>query len=160
MTGPLLFRIGLASAAVLALISVTSLPAARAGVVSLPVPRVTVYPGDLMTPGLLRMRRFRERAVTSMPVARRTEDIVGRVAKRTLLRGKLIALHALREPHVVEKGQLVRVIFTAAGLSITARATSLRSGGIGDVVPARNVDSGKIVSGIVSPDGTLRVTTP
>ena len=156
----LLLGIGLGILTTLAIPAADGMPLARAGVVSLPVPRVTIYPGDLLTPRLLRERRFRKRSVRSLPVARRAEEIVGKVAKRTLLRGKLIALHSLREPHVVQKGQQVRVVYAAGAIAITTLATSLRSGGVGEVVQARNVDSGKIISGVVAADGTLRLRKP
>ena len=129
----------------------------QAGVVSLPVPRVTIYPGDLLTPDVLRLRRFKERATRGLPVVRLPDEVVGKVAKRTLLRGKLIALHALREPHVVQKGQQVRVVYVSGALTISTLATSLRSGSLGQLIQARNIDSGKIISGVVMENGTLRL---
>ncbi len=153
-------KYGPVAVAALAWLVLALLAPAGAGVVSLPVPRVTIYPGDPVTPDLLRQRRFRQSAVRTLPVARLPQDVAGKVAKRTLLRGKLIPLHALREPHVVSKGQQVRVIYASGGLVITALATTLRSGAVGEVVPARNVDSGKLISGTVTLDGSLRLRRP
>lgn len=132
-----------------------SVAPASAGVIRLPVPSVTLYPGDLLSEEVLSSKRFRSSAATRAPVARDAEQIIGKVARRTLLRGKPIALHALREPYLVKKGNPVRVIYSAGGLVITTYAMSLKSGSLGELIQARNVDSGKIITGIIGNDGSL-----
>jgi len=126
-----------------------------AGVVRLPVPNVTLYPGDMLSADMLSSRRFRSSAAARTPVARNADEIVGKVARRTLLRGKPIALHALREPYLVKKGNPVRVVYSVGGLVITTYATSLKSGSLGEVIQARNIDSGKIIVGVIAQDGSL-----
>jgi flagella basal body P-ring formation protein FlgA len=42
---------------------------------------------------------------------------------------------------------------------ITAQGVALQNGGLGEIVRARNLDSGIIISGTVMQDGTLRVIT-
>ena len=132
----------------------------NAGVVSLPVPIVTLYPGDALTEDVVAERRFKSRKSRRIPVALTVDEVIGKVAKRTLLKGKPIALHALRQRHVVKKGQTVRVVYLVGGISITALAMSLRSGGTGDLIQARNVDSGKIITGMIAQDGSLILRVP
>ncbi|MGI9465405.1 MAG: flagellar basal body P-ring formation chaperone FlgA, partial [Aestuariivirgaceae bacterium] len=98
--------------------------------------------------------------VKRKPVARTPEQVVGKVARRTLLRGKPISLNALRDPYLVVKGHPVRVVYATAGITIVTYATSLKSGGEGEMIRVRNVDSGKIISGIVQTDGSLLVRRP
>ena len=132
-----------------------SVTPASAGVVRLPVPNVTLYPGDLLSEDVLSSKRFRSSAAARTPVARDADQIVGKVARRTLLRGKPIALHALRDPYLVKKGNPVKVIYSAGGLIITTYAMSLKSGSLGELIQARNLDSGKIITGVIGDDGSL-----
>ena len=129
----------------------------RAEKVRLPVPNVTLYPGDVLSDETLTSRRFRASVVTRLRVAQRPEDVVGKVARRTLLRGKPIAIRALREPYLVKKGSPVRVVDATGGLTITAYAMPLKSGALGEVIRARNIDSGKIITGIIGSDGSLHL---
>lgn len=132
----------------------------NAGVVRLPVPNVTLYPGDLLSEDVLSSRRFKSSAAARAPVALEASQVIGKVARRTLLRGKPIALHALREPYLVKKGNPVKVVYVAGGLVITTYATSLKSGALGDLIQARNSDSGKIITGVVGGDGSLLMRQP
>jgi flagella basal body P-ring formation protein FlgA len=49
------------------------------------------------------------------------------------------------------------LIYRTDGLTITSSAMALQNGSIGDLVSARNLDSGLVVRGTVQPDGTVRV---
>ena len=49
------------------------------------------------------------------------------------------------------------MVFVAGALTISATAVTLQPGAAGDQVKVRNVDSGKILSGTVMADGTIRV---
>lgn len=121
------------------------------------IPNRVIYPGETVVLGALR-------PVTLVPgkkkpdaVATRAEELDGRIAKRTLLPGHYIPVNAIRQPWVVEQGAPVQVIFAAGPLMISAAAVTLESGSTGDLVKVRNIDSGKIFSGTVMADGTIRV---
>lgn len=121
------------------------------------IPNRVIYPGETLVLGALKK-------VTLVPgknkpdaVATRAEELEGRIAKRTLLPGHYIPVNAIRQPWVVEQGAPVQVIFAAGSLMISAAAVTLEPGSTGDLVKVRNIDSGKIFSGTVMADGTIRV---
>src|SRR5690606_4611741 len=58
--------------------------------VPLPVPRVTLYPGDAIQPDHLAERIFNSRISASGAVYRGRDDLIGKVARRTLLPGEPI----------------------------------------------------------------------
>jgi flagella basal body P-ring formation protein FlgA len=82
---------------------------------------------------------------------------IGKVARRTLLPNQPIALNAIRDPFVIAQGKQAFLVFKADGLTITSSAVALQNGGVGDIVTARNADSGIVVRGAVQADGTIRV---
>ncbi len=125
--------------------------------IPLPVPKVTLYPGDFIRADHLVERTFNVRLTKDSPVHRKQDALIGKVVRRTLLPGKPIPINAVREPHLVIQGYTVQIVFQDGPLVITGYAVALQSGGSGDVVRVRNVDSGVIVSGAVQPDGAVRI---
>lgn len=122
------------------------------------IPSRVIYPGETIELAALKQ-------VTLMPgkhkpdaVATRAEELNGKIAKRTLLPGRYIPATAIREAWLVEQGAAVQVFFIAGGLTISATAVTLQPGAAGDLVKVRNIDSGKILSGTVMADGSIRVS--
>ena len=132
--------------------------AARAGGGGvLPVPAVTVYPEEIIRPAMLDKRRFPARFLARRGYVRDASRIIGKMARRTLVRGRAIPLNAVREPYAVRSGKAVRVIYENGGLVISALATALSSVSAGEAVAVRNVDTGRTIHGVAQADGTVRV---
>lgn len=125
--------------------------------VMLAVPNVTLYPGDVIGDAQIVERAFAAGTTGKLPVADQRSVVVGKVARRTLLPGKPIPLHGLKDPDAVTRGTTVIAMFRVGGLTITSAVTPLRSGQVGDTIEARNTDSGQIIRGVIQADGTLRV---
>ena len=125
---------------------------------SIPVPLVTIYPGDVIRDSMLTERDlppdFAGRAITILDPDR----IVGKTARRTLLPGLPISTNAVGEPKIVTTGAMVRVVFIEGDLTISTYASALQSGSVGDVIPVRNLESGLTISGTIESDGSVRVS--
>ena len=121
------------------------------------IPNRVIYPGETIEMAALKEVTLRPGKVIPPAVVFRVPEIEGKVAKRTLLPGRYIPATALREAWLVEQGSPVQVVFVSGPLTISATAVTLQSGAAGDFVRVRNVDSGKIFSGTVMADGSIRV---
>ncbi|MEQ1954277.1 flagellar basal body P-ring formation chaperone FlgA [Mesorhizobium sp. CN2-181] len=121
------------------------------------VPNRVIYPGETLAAEALKEVILAEGKVPPANVVIVLAGLEGKVAKRTLLPGRYVQANALREAYLVEKGVPVEMVFVAGSLSISATAVTLEPGAVGDVVKVRNIDSGKVVSGIVMADGTVRI---
>jgi flagella basal body P-ring formation protein FlgA len=128
--------------------------------IELPVPSVTIYPGDVIGRNLLEDRSFQLRDGEAMAVFRERGNLEGKVARRTLIAGKPIPLNAVREADVIAQGKPVAIVFQAGGLTITGQGIPLQAGKVGDLLSVRNVDSGTVIKGIVQADGSIRVSAP
>ena len=124
---------------------------------TLPVPQVTIYPGDPIEPELLVDRTFSAGLIGNMAVIDDRGRLAGKVAKRTLLPGYPIPVNSVEEPNVIAAGIPVRVVFQDGGLTITVLASAMQAGGVGDVISVRNLESGLTLHGVVQADGTVRV---
>lgn len=152
-----LFARAIAWGAWFAFAAIAALPAQAANTV-LPVPSVTIYPGDIIQDSYLVDRDF-----SSSPQMPRVgfvdsrKMLIGKLARRTLLAGMPIPLNGVTEPNAVSNGARVRVVFNQDGLDIETYATALQSGSVGELISVRNLESGVTISGIVQSDGSVRV---
>lgn len=140
-------------AACLGLVAVGPAQAAPEAVM-LPVPAVTLYPGDVITDAHLVDRAFRVAARVSID---NRLAVVGKVTRRTLLPGQPIPLNAVDDPKVVRRGVPTHVVFRESDLVITGIVEPMASASVNEMVKARNPDTGLIVIGVVQADGTIRV---
>lgn len=145
--------------ALLAMLLLAGQPS-RAAELELPVPRVTLYPGDVIADEQLVGRAFIAHTVARGSIVAQREALIGKVARRTLLPGQPVPVGGVRDPYVVNQGKTAVVVFEADGLTIATSALALQNGGIGDLVSLRNLDSGNVIKGTVAPDGTVRVAGP
>jgi flagella basal body P-ring formation protein FlgA len=128
---------------------------AFAEVRGLPVPTQVIYPGDRITEALL-TDSTEASSGGMVNVLWDHADLVGKVARRTLLPGRPIPSIAVEEPRAVSTGTQVQLIYSQDGISIVTSGQALQNGFIGQSVQVRNLDSGIVISGTVVSDGSVR----
>lgn len=131
--------------------------AVRAGTIDLPVPRQTIPAGTEISHQDLVERKFPSRTAQQFAVSVHRSELVGMVARRTLLPGQPIPARSVEKPVLVRRGEPARLEFREQGLVIIMQVEALQNGGAGSFVRVRNIDSGLVVSGRVQEDGTIRV---
>lgn len=147
-----------ASGALAIAMTALAVSSAVAQVQHLPVPKVVIYPGELITGEMIADRAFKAAWTARVPVHRSRGDLSGKVAKRTLIAGQPVPINATRVPDAVTQGKTYRIEFRESGLVISGTAVAMTSGAVGDLVTLRNPDSGVVVSGIVGSDGIVRMS--
>jgi flagella basal body P-ring formation protein FlgA len=123
-----------------------------------PVPTQVIYPGDIIREGMLTDVPVDDMAGRGGPFADTHAALVGKLAKRTLLPGRLIAMIAVENPRAVSNGAQIKLIYRDGPLIIVTFAMALDNGAVGDTIRVRNADSGTIISGVILPDGTVSVS--
>jgi flagellar basal body P-ring formation protein FlgA len=116
---------------------------------------VPVYPGDTIAAGMVELVPVSQPQRLGDSITDK-ESLIGKMARRTLLPGQPIPRSAIREPFAIQQGKTVPLIFQSGNITITGIVLALESGSAGDVINARNPDSGTVIRGTVQADGTLR----
>ena len=124
----------------------------------LPIPLVTIYPGDLIRESMIGEKSFSGRAAFDGSLIDSKGALLGKVARRTLLPERPIAVIAVDAPKLVLLNAQVKIVFDEGGLVITAYGSALQAGAVGDLIRVRNQDSGIVISGKVQPDGSILVS--
>jgi len=131
--------------------------AAQAAGIDLPVPRQTIATGTEISHQDLVERKFPTRTAQQFAVSTNRSQLVGMVARRTLLPGQPVPVSSVEKPVLVRRGEPARLVFREQGLTIIMQVEALQNGGAGSFVRVRNIDSGLVVTGRVQEDGTIRV---
>lgn len=85
------------------------------------------------------------------------ESVVGKPALRPIARNELINASMVREPLSVREGGRVTLLYQGPGVQFTAVGVALVNGRVGKFIPVRNLQSGKIVYGVVKEEEVVLV---
>lgn len=130
---------------------------AMAAVRDLPVPTVTILPGQLIVPDQLTARAFQTSPRSLAGIATEAEQIVGREARRRLTAGRPVPLGSLGTPLAIRRGAPATAVYQEDGFSISTAAIALEDGAVGDVIDARATETGTVIKVEVQADGQLAV---
>lgn len=151
----LLARAALGAAALLATAAGPALADMSGGL--LPVPTETIARGERITADRLTERHFYFDPDRPLSVLTDPREAIGREARRTLAAGKPIPLDGVRSVAAVRRGRPTEARYRTGGLTISTTVLPQSDAATGEFIRARNIDSGRIVTGIVAEDGAIEV---
>lgn len=82
---------------------------------------------------------------------------VGMEARVAIYAGRPVRAQDLGPPALIERHQLVPLIFLSGGLAISTEGRALARGAAGEVIRVMNLSSRNTVNGRVGPDGAIYV---
>lgn len=85
------------------------------------------------------------------------DDIIGKETTRGLRAGEPFSLKKLRAPILVKRNQKVRMLYEKNGLYLVTEGRVLADAGAGERVKVMNEDAKKVVTGVVTQEGDVRV---
>lgn len=147
-------RIALAAVLPLFLSASTAVLAGEFGKAVVPV--TIIYPGQEIETGQVQAIDVTNPNLIE-GYARTVKEVTGMITTKTLLPGRTIMVSALRQPYTVKRGDKIILLYDNGGLRITASGTPLADAITGDLIKARNTDTGVIISGTVMADGSILV---
>lgn len=98
-----------------------------------------------------------EITVTSRNNFHNFEKAAGLIAKRSIPAGKIITTNVVRAPRLVQRGQEVILLATTPQLEVRMKGKALSDGSKGDIIQVRNLKSKRIVEGVVTHLGIVKV---
>jgi flagellar basal body P-ring formation protein FlgA len=84
-------------------------------------------------------------------------DPAGMAARRPLRAGEVLRATDLMKPDVVQRNEMVTLVYEVPGLMLTVRGKALDSGAQGDTISVLNVQSKRTVQGVVSGPGQVTI---
>ena len=119
---------------------------------SRPIPK-----GSKITAGMVTKE---EREVTRLHAGyfKKTDNVVGAIARFTLSGNRVIKPGNVLPPTLVTRGEKVVIHANAKGISIRASGVALSDGALGEVVRVKNSQTKRIIEGRVSAAGQITVS--
>jgi flagella basal body P-ring formation protein FlgA len=121
------------------------------------VPRAVIYPGDKLTDANLIERELLVTPDNPAVFGEKEQDLLGKVARRTLLPGELIPEPAIRTEDLVKQGRTYKMEYRSKFVAIVGVGVPLQSGSAGEIINVRNPETGLIIKARVEPDQSLSV---
>lgn len=121
------------------------------------VPNNVIYPGDMITADALVQRQVRVSSGNMAVFGENPKDLIGKMARRTLLRNEYVPRSAVREQDAVLQGKPYKVIYNSESLSIVGEGIAQKAGAVGDIIAVRNPATGVMFKARVQADQTLAV---
>lgn len=113
--------------------------------------------GEIVREEDLAVERVPKRQVGAVrPVS--PADFVGLAARRTLRQGQPLATADFTAPLLVNRGEIVTIVYESPGLVLTARGQALEQGAKGDTITVLNQLSKRTLVGQVTAPGRVTIT--
>lgn len=128
--------------------------------INVPVLSRAISRGDVVRQSDLRMQSVLYARTTGTPTLIHTDDIAGQAARRSLRAGLALSPDDLTAPLMVERQQLVTLIYRHGSLALSVRARSMDDGSQGQSIDVTNLQSNRIVRGVVAGHGLVHVLGP
>ncbi len=125
--------------------------------VPLPVPAVSIDPGQIIRTDHLTSIRVRDRSLNGKYLTS-ADQLIGRQARRRLIAGRPVASRDIRDPSMIEEGEAVTIVYRHGGLMLRTFGEALESGSRGDPIRVRNIESENVIRGIVEAPGVVLVS--
>lgn len=84
---------------------------------------------------------------------------IGLEVRQAMRPGQVMRASDLMKPQLVKRGEPVMLLYEVPGIVLTARGKAEDNGAIGDVVNVTNIQSKRIIQGIVTGPGQVKVTS-
>lgn len=85
------------------------------------------------------------------------DEAIGLEARVVLYAGRPIRIEDVGPAAIIERNEIVELIYIKSGLHLATEARALGRAGIGDSLRVMNLASRSTVTGIVAPDGSVQV---
>jgi flagella basal body P-ring formation protein FlgA len=86
-----------------------------------------------------------------------TAFAIGQETRVAIYAGKAILPEQIGAGAIIERNQIVPLSYDAGGLSILTEGRALARGAVGEIIEVMNLTSRARVTGLIGPDGVLRV---
>jgi flagella basal body P-ring formation protein FlgA len=114
--------------------------------------------GEVLSAADVTIQR-RPKTEAAADAIREGDAVAGLSARHALRAGTILRRTELMKPELVARNETVTLVYEIPGMTLTVRGTAQEAGAEGDVVNALNVQSKRVVQGVVTAPGRVVVTT-
>ena len=118
---------------------------------------VVVATRTLRANSILSVQDVELAALNSAGAVGALDEAIGMEARVTLYAGRPIRRSDLGQPSIIDRNQIVPLVFETGTLRIATEGRALGRGGVGATIRIMNLSSRTTVFGVIRPDGSVVV---
>ncbi|MEW6096166.1 MAG: flagellar basal body P-ring formation chaperone FlgA [bacterium] len=107
----------------------------------------------LLTPLDLKIQEREVTYISPVPL----EEVIGKRLKTSVKEGRILTYDLIETPPLINQGDIVTIKKESEFLIVGAKGMAKENGRAGDIIQVKNIDSNKIISGIVEDNKTVVV---
>jgi flagella basal body P-ring formation protein FlgA len=115
--------------------------------------------GEIVTAAELTVTRIPARQ-SFAGLATAQADLIGLAARRALRAGVPLSASDFAAPNLVNRGEIVTIVYRRGGLLLTTRGKALENGAKNAAIPVVNLSSNRVLTAIVTDRGAVAVAAP
>lgn len=123
-----------------------------------PVLNETISSGTIIKDNYLALESVRTDQIKSNTLIDK-KQIIGMEAKKNLRKGSTIQTNEIDRPLLVNRNQLVSIVFNTPSMNLTAKGQAKESGSEGDLIKVVNTRSNKTIQARITSEATVVVDT-
>ncbi len=126
---------------------------------SVPVLKNSVAAGQTIYEKDIKIKDFDLQFLSSLSAdfIQNLEQIVGMQAKTNLKSNSFIYFHDIKNPVILKANEIIDLVLSGDGFTITAKGKAMQSGEIGSVIKVQNIKSKKILFGVIIDNKTVEI---
>lgn len=128
-------------------------------IVEVPVLARTLERGEIVSPRDIVIDRLPRSTVRPEAITE-IERLSGMSARRQLRAGTPLTADQLMEPILVQRGEMVTIVYSMPGLTLTTRGRALAAGARGEFLTIHNLQSKRTIEAEVTGPGVVTVMPP
>lgn len=114
--------------------------------------------GDVLRDSDVTVER-RPKSEVQADTVREPEAAIGMALQQTARAGQVIRSTDLTRPQLVKRNEPVLIVYEVPGIVLTARGKAEEVGSLGDTVNVLNIQSKRVIQGVVTGPGQITVTS-
>lgn len=87
-------------------------------------------------------------------------QLIGKAARQNIRQGTIATRTMFKIPEIVNRSDIVTILFKAGKLTLTMRGTALSAGAKGDVISVQNDQTNRIIRARITQPGLVEVNSP
>lgn len=123
----------------------------------IPVLKETLRNGTVIGQRDLDFIEMSERALNP-DVVLNEEALIGMTPRRMVFSGQPVKINEIEAPRLIQRGEIVTMLFKEGGLSLSAKGKALEHGSKGDSIRVVNTSSNRTIQAVVTASGEVTVT--
>ena len=123
---------------------------------AIPTPASNIAKNVILKADMIKMTKVRKSRI-KVNIFYDINEVIGKETKKSIKEGKLFSTNDIREPIIINRGNIVTIIYKTKNMKLTAKGEAIDDGSKGENIKVMNTNSKKILNCRILDKNTVEV---